>query len=134
MGDIDIKHEGGCLCGGVRYQINGGFTYAAHCHCRSCQRAAGAGFVTWVGSKPENFMVIKGEIRTCETSPGVNRGFCGLCGTSLTYTGDDWTDVGVTAASLDDPSVARPETNVYLNHRQPWVVIDENLRQYDQLP
>lgn len=134
MSESAQRHEGGCLCGAVRYVIKGPFTYSGHCHCRSCQRAIGAGFVTWVGAKPETFEVTKGEITYCETSPGIQRGFCGRCGSSLTYGGEGWDDIGVTAASLDDPAEARPESNVYLDHRQPWVVIDESLRKYDKLP
>ena len=134
MNDKSTEHTGGCLCGTVRYTLNSEPTYCGHCHCRSCQRAIGAGFVTWVGVKPENFEVTQGSITICETSPGVRRGFCGRCGSSLTFTGDDWTDVAVTAASLDDPGIAKPESNVYLDHQQPWVVIDDNLRKYDQLP
>jgi len=134
MSDTTEVHEGGCLCGAIRYVLRGHPTYSGHCHCRSCQRAIGAGFVTWAGVKPENFEVTRGEITQCATSPGVQRGFCARCGSSLTFAGDGWTDIGVTAASLDDPTVARPESNVYLDHRQPWVVIDDGLRKYDQLP
>lgn len=134
MNDTSIKHEGGCLCGAVRYALGSAPTYAGHCHCRSCQRAIGAGFVTWVGVKPENFQVTKGKITFCETSSGVQRGFCGRCGSSLTFAGDDWSDIGVTAATLDDPTIAKPESNVYLEHKQPWVVVDDSLRKYDTLP
>ena len=134
MGDASEKHEGGCFCGAVRYRIQGPPTYAGNCHCRDCQRAVGASFVTWIGAKPKDFEVTEGEITCCETSPGVWRGFCGRCGSSLTFGGDDWTDVGIAAASLDDPSFVRPESNVYLDHRQPWVIIDETLRCYDKLP
>ena len=134
MNDTSVKHEGGCLCGAVRYVLHSAPTYSGHCHCRSCQRAVGAGFVTWVGVKPENFEVTEGEITFCATSPGVQRGFCGRCGTSLTFAGDGWTDIGVTAASLDEPGIAKPESNVYLDHQQPWVVLDDSLRKYEKLP
>ena len=134
MNDNSIEHEGGCLCGAIRYTLHSEPTYSGNCHCRSCQRATGAGVVTWIGVKPEHFEVDKGEITHCETSPGVQRGFCGRCGSSLTFSGDDWTDIGVTAASLDDPAIAKPTSNVYLDHRQPWVVIDQSLKKYDQLP
>lgn len=134
MTDTSVKHEGGCLCGAVRYILKSEPTYSGNCHCRSCQRAIGAGFVTWVGVAPDNFEVTRGGITHCATSPGVQRGFCGRCGTSLTFTGDGWTDVGLTAASLDDPTIATPTSNVYLDHRQPWVVIDDSLKKYDQLP
>ncbi len=134
MPDVSEKYEGGCFCGAVRYRLHGPFSYSAHCHCRSCQRAIGTGFATWSAVKPDCFEVTKGEITIYESSPGVRRGFCRTCGTSLTYTGDNWTDVGVLAATLDDPSVAKPTTNVYLEHRLPWVVLDEMLRQYDKFP
>ena len=134
MNDTSAKHEGGCLCGAVRYTLHGAPTYSGHCHCRSCQRAVGAGFVTWVGVKPENFEVTGGEITFCATSPGVQRGFCGRCGTSLTFAGDGWSDIGVTAASLNEPGIAKPGSNVYLDHQQPWVVLDDSLRKYDKFP
>ena len=66
-------HEGGCFCGAVRYTVHGAPTYSAHCHCRSCQRAIGAGFATWSGVKLENFEVTKGQITIHESSPGVRR-------------------------------------------------------------
>ena len=134
MNDKVEMHEGGCLCGAIRYVIQSEPTYSANCHCRSCQRATGAGFVTWIGVKPENFEVTSGEIKLCRTSPGIQRGFCGQCGSSLTYAGEGWTDIGVTAASLDDPTLAIPTSNVYLDHRQPWVVLDESLKKYQQFP
>ena len=134
MSDASETHEGGCLCGEVRYAIRGAPTYSAHCHCRSCQRAIAAGFATWSGVKPENFEVTKGQITVYESSPGVRRGFCQKCGTSLTYAGDGWTDIGVLSATLDDPGVAKPTTNVYLEHQLPWVVLDENLRKYSRFP
>lgn len=61
MKDTSEQHEGGCLCGAIRYTLHSEPTYSGHCHCRSCQKAIGAGFVTWVGVKPENFEVTKGR-------------------------------------------------------------------------
>lgn len=127
-------HEGGCLCGTVRYALSSEPDFTANCHCRSCQRAIGAGFVTWAAVKKENFQVTKGTIKICETSPGMLRGFCGRCGSSLTGGGDNWDDAYVTAASLDDPSIANPRTNVYLDHQQPWVKLDESLKGYAKFP
>jgi hypothetical protein len=82
----------------------------------------------------ENFEVTKGQITVHESSPGVRRGFCNTCGTSLTYTGEGWDDPAVLSATLDDPGIAVPTTNVYLDHQQPWVVLDETLRKYPKFP
>lgn len=134
MADKNEKHEGGCLCGAVRYRLSGAPEYSAHCHCRSCQKAAGAGFATWCGYKEENFEVTKGRIKICETSPSVERGFCGDCGTSLTYvaravvSGQDFSgQIAVLAPTLDDPSVASPTAHVYVSHQQPWIKLADGL-------
>jgi hypothetical protein len=134
MSEILQEHPGGCQCGAVRYTLYGDPTYCGNCHCRTCQKSAGAGVVTWVGVKPDNFKVTSGEITYYESSPGYQRGFCGLCSSSLTMTGEQYTDVGVTAATLDDCSVAKPESNVFLDNKPPWVIHNEALRNYNQGP
>ena len=127
-------HEGGCMCGAVRYRLHGPFTYSAHCHCRSCQQAVGAGFVTYSAVQPENFEIIKGEMAVYHSSPGVNRGFCSKCGTSLSYSGDDWTDYAIMSATLDDPGAAVPTSNVFTSDKQPWVALDESLKKFHKFP
>ena len=134
MSEVLQQHDGGCMCGAVRYRLHGPFTYSAHCHCRSCQRAVGAGFVTFSAVAPENFEIVKGKLTIYESSPGVRRGFCSECGTSLTYAGDDWEDVAVLSATLDDPAAAVPTSNVYLEHKQPWVALDETLKRFTRFP
>jgi hypothetical protein len=39
---MKLPLEGGCLCGGIRYQISGEPRSADYCHCRMCRRTAGA--------------------------------------------------------------------------------------------
>lgn len=132
-------HEGGCLCGAVRYVVHGSPESSNHCHCRSCQRAVGAGFATWCAAKNENFKVTKGEIKICKTSPGIERGFCSNCGTSLTYvakqewSGQDWTGmVWFLAPTLDDPSIVSPTGHFYVSHQQPWVKLNDGLPTFEK--
>ncbi len=136
MTDTSEKHQGGCLCGAIRYTLHGAPDWSSHCHCRSCQRATGAAFTTWVGLKQENFEVTKGQVTVCNTSPGVERGFCGRCGTSLTYVAEQgWPgQVGVLAPTLDNPGVASPTAHVYVEHQLPWVKLDDGLPKHQQFP
>lgn len=132
MSESNSLHEGGCMCGAVRYRLSGPFTFSAHCHCRSCQRAVGAGFVTDTAVAPDDFEVIKGKMMIYHSSPGVCRGFCSQCGTSLSYSGDDWTDYAIMTATLDDPAVASPTANAYTKDKQPWIALDETLKNYHE--
>ena len=128
MTDTSEEHQGGCLCGAARYTLRGAPEYSAHCHCRSCQRALGAGFATWVGMKEENFEVSHGRLALYASSPGVSRGFCDRCGTSLTYAGEDWPgQIAVLAATLDEPGFVSPTAHNYVEHKLPWVRLDDDL-------
>ncbi|WP_193368350.1 GFA family protein [Pelagibius marinus] len=134
MGEKAEKHGGGCYCGAVRYEIAGPPAWSGHCHCRSCQLALGGAFATWAKVPAEDFSVTKGEIRFCEKTPGIKRGFCGDCGTTLTYAaegeveGQNWQgEAWFAAATLDDPSIASPEAHVYVSHQQPWIKLADGL-------
>jgi len=37
------SHEGGCLCGAVRFTVVGDPVVAGACYCRDCQYASGGG-------------------------------------------------------------------------------------------
>ena len=129
------KHlDGGCMCGGIRYRVDGQHDYAGICHCDDCRRATGGAYVPWFGVKPDQFKVTRGEITEHESSPGTWRGFCERCGASLTFRGDDWNDIAITIASLDDPNAITPESNVFLSERLHWVRFNEDMRNYDGFP
>jgi hypothetical protein len=95
----------------------------------------GAAYTTWIGIKAENFKVTKGEISTFNPA-GAERGFCSSCGTSLTYIAEGgWPgQVSLLAPTLDEPGFASPTAHVYLDHKLPWVKIDDDLEQYPQFP
>jgi len=107
IGPDDI-HEGGCLCGALRFEARGKPLWIAHCHCRSCRRNTGSAFATFVGYKREQFRVIKGALQNYTSSPGVARSFCGTCGTPLTY-----------AAA-----------HVHVGERLPWLHLDDGLPRF----
>ena len=128
------NYEGGCYCGAIRYRISGRPLWSAHCHCRSCQMALGGAFASWAKVAAEDFSVTKGTIRQIAKTPGVSRGFCGDCGTTLTYAaegeveGQDWSaDAWFAAATLDDPSIAEPKAHVFVSHQQPWIKLADGL-------
>lgn len=123
--------EGGCLCGAVRYRIEGSPRRTTHCHCIHCRRAGGAAFVTWIEFDPSEFEFVSGSPSQYESRPRVIRQFCRDCGTQLTYRNADEPDtVDVTACSLDDVEAVSPEDHVWSDRMVPWVVFADGLPQY----
>ena len=67
---------GGCLCGEVRYRARGDALWVVHCHCRWCQQASGAAFLTCAGFRTEDLKWVKGVPTIYKSSAEVERGFC----------------------------------------------------------
>ena len=66
-----------------------------------------------------------------KSSPNVVRGFCGKCGTSLTYQADDFPDeIDITICSLDDPSTLPPKDHTQAAGKLRWTWLPEDLPVY----
>ena len=107
---------GGCQCGAVRFACEG-LGRASICHCRMCQKAFGAPFGPLVTGK--GVVWTRGEQKRFQSSNKVRRGFCGECGTPLTYEFEGHgTELAICA--FDDPSTIPPVLQVGTESRLPW--------------
>jgi PhnB protein len=126
-------HSGGCLCGAVRYEARGPASDLAFCHCNSCTRATGVPAVPWGTFQRSSFAITRGELREFGSSPGVVRGFCSACGTSLTYRhAARPQEIDVTLATLDAPEALRPEAHLWVDDKPSWVAIGDGLPQFER--
>lgn len=131
----DEAFEGGCLCGATRFRVSGGARNRAYCHCRSCRLAAGGAFVAWATFPASEFLLTGGKLAQHRSSERVVRGFCGTCGTALTYAHDARPgEIDVTLASLDDASSIPPECHIWVADKPPWVTIADGLPQHPEWP
>ncbi len=123
--------EGGCFCGNVRYEAVGPEKFACLCYCESCQRAAGAPVVAWATYSRDSFRVTRGDMHWHHSSPGVTRGICANCGTSITYENENRAgEIDVTLNSLDEPGQPVLRAHIWTEDKQPWLTIDAALPIY----
>ena len=123
--------EGGCLCGAVRYRIEGPPLYSVICHCRSCRRAGSAAAVAWLTFERDRFRLIAGQPHSFRSSAGTVRTHCGTCGSPLTFTSARRPEqVDVTTCSLDDPERFPPTREVWLADRLRWGPSDPALEHF----
>ena len=116
--------QGRCLCGTVRYEVDGSIVDMVHCHCSMCRRAHGAGYVTWFGMQEDRFRVVKGQdvLVRFASSAHAWRGFCGRCGSTMLFAGERWPgEVHVALACLDGELDRVPSANTYWDVRVPWI-------------
>ena len=112
---------GGCQCGRVRYALYSEPVSADICHCRMCQRALGNLFGGFTGVRLDDFAWTRGAPRTYQSSSIVERGFCGDCGTPLSFRYLERDKISVTIGSLDQPARVRPTEQVGIESRVPWL-------------
>jgi hypothetical protein len=123
-----MKLAGGCACGAVRYETAAEPFHRTLCHCSDCRRAAGAPAVAWFSVPADSLRFVRGTSVMHRSSPPVERGFCGQCGTPLVYRNDACPDeIDVTTCSLDDPAAAAPEDHTFSAERLRWLHVADGL-------
>lgn len=63
-----------------------------------------------------------------ESSPGVTRGHCHNCGTSITYKNEERPgEIDISVNCLDDPAAPILRAHIWTEDKQPWLQIDDGL-------
>lgn len=128
-----IKFRGGCLCKAVRYETTADPLNQRVCHCRECQKAIGAAFNARVLMRIEDVSII-GPVSTFYSSATLERGSCSHCGSSIFSRRASAGVIGLTAGSLEDPSLFNPDMHFWVSSKQPWLEIADDLPQHPEGP
>ncbi len=103
------SHDGGCLCGAVRYTVTGEPFRANICHCRACQKRSGSSFGISTYFREEQVEFNQGErkvyrYQSDESGRFGNMEFCASCGGTVTWTAEFFPGArGIAGGSFDDP-------------------------------
>ncbi len=130
--------KGGCLCGKVKYQIIAEPVGAGNCHCRTCQKAAGAAYLPAL-FVPYKALIITGEYKEyasiSDNGNTIHRGFCPECGTTLFGRNSSNDKVRpVNAATLDDPSIYHPHMDFWVADAQQWDYMNPEIPKFAKNP
>lgn len=116
------RRTGRCLCGEVRFEAAGAPNWVGWCHCESCRRAAGAPVTAYAGFPRAAVRFTGTPPVLFRSSPGVERGFCARCGSSVSYLGERWPDeIHLHLGCFDDASDLAPTGEAYAEEKLPWV-------------
>jgi hypothetical protein len=121
------KLTGGCLCGAVRYACVAQPCDVHYCHCRLCQKAFGNVFAVFGSLPTAALSFTQGRLQLFRSTPYAERGFCGTCGTPLTfrYLRSEW--IAISIGSLDRPERVRPEMHWGIESQVPWLALHDDL-------
>jgi hypothetical protein len=133
---VDFPLTGGCLCGGVRFEVLEPLVSAGYCHCTRCQRRTGTAASVSARIAPGSLRIASGEelIRSYVPDQGFAKVFCSACGSALWSRHPEDPDfISVRLGAFDDDPGIRPEYRQFVAYAAVWEEIpDDGLPRYPE--
>ena len=113
---------GSCLCGAVRFEVDGPFPKLYQCHCSLCRKQGGSASNTGLIVSAEKFRWLEGEgmVGKWQRSTGFRSWFCQRCGSTLPNPLRDTGYVWVPAGALDDDGPLEIVAQLFLGSKASW--------------
>lgn len=127
------SYTGSCMCGAVRYEATGAPDRVLHCHCQSCREHTGAPVATLAVFTPDQVAFSGDARKRYASAPGVERAFCGTCGSSLTWE----TTLGaepicaIHISNFENPEKLPPDGHSFYGERIGWFDVHDVLPRHD---
>ena len=132
----DLPLSGGCLCGGVRYEVTAPPASAGYCHCTRCQRRTGTAASAQARLAAGSFRLLSGAelVHEYQSPHGFAKCFCSNCGSAL------WSkDAGsgevmsVRLGTFDAGHGIRPQFRAFVTYAAEWEPIpDDGLERFPE--
>jgi hypothetical protein len=130
-------YTGGCLCGGIRFEITGEISDIVCCHCSECRKAQGTAFATNGVVKEIDFKVISGAnfLKAYEPSPGYAKLFCSRCGSPIISKSEKKPGVvRVRLGTIESDINERPMAHIFVGSKANWEEICGSIPQFEEFP
>jgi len=117
-------YKGSCLCGAVRYEIQGQVLRTSNCWCTMCQKQHGAAVAPYASVAFGALHIVQGleAITRYASSPPVERTFCAVCGSNLTWqSASEREHIGVALGSFDTPYQGVVTHDLHFDSKPGWL-------------
>jgi hypothetical protein len=136
---MTVSYTGGCQCGQIRYEIQAEPLTLYACHCQECQKQSSSAFGMSMSVPRDAVVMLQGQPkqwkRASDSGRGVTCLFCGECGTRLFHNPARNSQItNVKPGTLDDTSWLKPAGNLWTKSSQKWIVMSEQLLNYEAQP
>ena len=125
----DFPLTGGCLCGGVRFEVTAPLVSAGYCHCTRCQRRTGTAAAVSARIAPGSLEITSGEelLRSFDPPDGFKKVFCSACGSALWSQHPTDPEVkSIRMGAFDEDPGIRPSYHQFVAYAAPWEPIPDD--------
>lgn len=131
------RYAGSCLCGGLRYEIQGEIGDIIQCHCQRCRKANGTAFAANAPIQKADFNIVQGEhlLKKFQSTETTTRCFCADCGSPIISIKAEAPDLyRLRIGTLDTPLQQKPTQHIFVASKAEWDSICDDLVQYAERP
>lgn len=122
--------SGGCLCGGIRYEVRGDLRPVVYCHCSQCRRTSGHFVAASACAVDDLVMLSDDTLCWYPSSPHAERGFCSQCGGNLFWRPKSGVHVSIMAGTLDVPTQLTAIAHIHTGDASDYHSISDGLPTY----
>jgi hypothetical protein len=126
----DAVLTGGCMCGGVRFELTAPPQGAGYCHCTRCQRRTGTAASASAFIDGRTLRLLSGEelLRGWRhPDGGREKLFCSRCGSHIASRDPDHPErMGIRMGAFDGDPGVRPTERQYVAYAACWEPIPDD--------
>lgn len=122
--------KGSCLCGAVRFTVEGELAGGDACHCTQCRKHSGHYFASTDILKSALSLEGEDQLAWYHSSDRVRRGFCSRCGSSLFWDPVESEKIAVAMGAFDDPTGTRLHMHIFTAEKGDYYEIADGLPQH----
>ena len=130
-------HTGSCLCGSVKFEIEGEFKKFFLCHCSRCRKTSGSAHCANLFAPSAKLNWISGEDKiSFYRHPETNfaRNFCSVCSTLLPLYVEARDIVATPAGCLDTNVDISPQAHIFTDSKGNWDDILNDTPTFEKMP
>jgi hypothetical protein len=127
--------EGSCACGKIKYIGSETPTSMTNCHCRQCQKLAGAPYLTWAAVRRTS-LTWNAPPTLLKLSAIAERTFCRDCGSSMTmqyYFQPERLSIAAGTIDRCRALLPPPREHIFLSEQASWFkLLEDGLNRFEE--
>jgi hypothetical protein len=130
-------YSGSCLCGEIRFEIEGEFDSFYLCHCEYCRKDTGSAHAANLFSSTATLKWLSGASKVRQFNLPATRHskcFCPTCGSALPIIPTNGGLLVVPAGSLNSEVHIKPNAHIFVSSRAGWDDSLEGIPTVDRFP
>ena len=126
------RKTGSCLCGAVKFLVDGPLKQVIGCHCTMCRKQT-SHFLAFTAAWSDQFRLTENlGLKWYRSSEHSRRGFCSECGSVMFFATDGDEKTTIAAGSFDGDTDLDMAAHIFVAHKGDYYEITDGCPQHSE--